>query len=129
MKCRARYVVAVSGLVAGLTGGAAVADAQLHSAAPLVGDQGKQIYQKWCWPCHGPSGPGGSQKAGTEALRNSYKGKLPAVLDERTDLTPSLVRATVRNGTYFMAPFRKTEISDSEVDALIAYLTRRRSSP
>ncbi|MBI4266419.1 MAG: c-type cytochrome [Acidobacteria bacterium] len=129
MKGRARYVVAVSALVAGLTGGAALANAQSHSAAPLAGDQGQQIYQKWCWPCHGPSGPGGSRKAGTEALRNSYKGKLPAVLDERTDLTPSLVRTTVRNGTYFMAPFRKTEISDGDLDTLIAYLTRRRSSP
>jgi hypothetical protein len=31
----------------------------------------------------------------------------------------------VRNGVAMMAPLRKTEVSDADVDALAAYLTQR----
>jgi hypothetical protein len=65
---------------------------------------------------------------GTTALAAKYKGKqpgVPAVLEERTDLTAASVRFFVRQGVSVMAPFRKTEIADAELDALAAYLTRR----
>jgi hypothetical protein len=64
---------------------------------------------------------------GTAALAAKYKGRQPAVaavLEDRTDLTPASVRFFVRQGVSVMAPFRKTEISDVELDALAAYLTR-----
>jgi hypothetical protein len=32
----------------------------------------------------------------------------------------------VRNGVAMMAPFRKVEVSDADLDALAAYLTRSR---
>jgi hypothetical protein len=65
---------------------------------------------------------------GTAALAAKYKGKQPAVspvLEERTDLTAASVRFFVRQGVSVMAPFRKTEITDADLDALAAYLTRR----
>jgi hypothetical protein len=36
------------------------------------------------------------------------------------------VKFFVRDGVAMMAPFRKTELSDADLDALAAYLTQRR---
>ena len=83
---------------------------------------GQKVYQKWCSPCHAP----GANMPGTAALEFHYKGSKPAVLEERTDLTPAMVKGFVRNGVYVMPRFRKTEISDSELAAVAAYLTRKK---
>ena len=84
--------------------------------------KGKQVYQKWCSPCHAP----GANMPGTAALEFHYKGSKPAVLEERTDLTPAMVKGVVRNGVYVMPRFRKTEITDAELDRVAAYLTRKK---
>lgn len=83
---------------------------------------GNEVFQHWCAPCHGP----GPRHPGTQALAVLYKGVKPAPLEERTDLVPEVVRAFVRNGVSIMPPFRKTEISDADLDALGAYLARKR---
>jgi mono/diheme cytochrome c family protein len=70
--------------------------------------------------CHGE----GVGKPGTLALQAKYKGALPALLDKRTDLTQALIKTYVRNGISIMPIFRKTEISDADLDAIAAYLTR-----
>jgi (+)-pinoresinol hydroxylase len=90
------------------------------AAAPLAAQapDGKAVFEKWCAPCHG-DGPG---RPGTTALQALYKGVKPALLEERTDLVPDLTRNFVRNGVSVMPFFRKTEISDAELDALAAYL-------
>ena len=49
---------------------------------------------------------------------------MPALLDKRTDLTQALIKTYVRNGISIMPIFRKTEISDADLDAIAAYLTR-----
>lgn len=90
-------------------------------AANATAEMGKQVYQKWCTPCHG-TGPG---KPGTAALSARYQGSKPAVLEERTDLTAPVIKGVVRNGIYIMPRFRKTEVSDTELDGIIAYLTRK----
>jgi (+)-pinoresinol hydroxylase len=77
-------------------------------------------YENLCAICHGDA----HDRPGTLALQAKYKGALPAVLDRRTDLTPELIRTSVRNGTTVMPLFRKTEISDADLDAIVAYLTR-----
>jgi len=77
-------------------------------------------YQKFCSVCHGE----GVGKPGTLALQAKYKGAVPALLDKRTDLTAAFVKTTVRNGISVMPFFRKTEISDADLDAIAAYLTR-----
>ena len=90
------------------------------AARPLAaqGSDGKAVFDKWCAPCHG-DGPG---KPGTAALQALYKGVKPALLEQRTDLVPELTKTFVRNGVSVMPFFRKTEISDAELDALAAYL-------
>ena len=78
------------------------------------------MFDKWCAPCHG-AGPG---KPATAALAFKYKGAKPALLEERTDLTPEIVKYMVRNGVFTMPPSRKTEISDADLDDLAAYLSK-----
>ena len=52
--------------------------------------------------------------------------RLPAVLEERTDLTSVQIKTVVRRGLYGMPITRKTEVSDAELDDVVAYLTRNR---
>jgi mono/diheme cytochrome c family protein len=88
------------------------------AAAAQEQPDGKAVFDKWCAPCHG-AGPG---RPGTGALQALYKGTKPALLEERTDLVPQITKNFVRNGVSVMPFFRKTEISDAELDALAAYL-------
>lgn len=50
--------------------------------------------------------------------------KVPAALEDRRDLTPESIRLFVRQGVAMMPFARKTEVSDADLDALIAYLIR-----
>jgi mono/diheme cytochrome c family protein len=84
--------------------------------------RGYAEYQNSCSVCHGPM----PERPGTRALAAKYKGSLPAMLEERRDLSPEFIRAVVRNGLTVMPHFRKTEVSDTQLDAIIAYLTRPR---
>ena len=92
---------------------------------------GKVVFDKWCQPCHGAVAPknvmfGNGALAGTSALAVKYKGKLPAVLEQRTDLTSAQIKSVVRHGLYGMPITRKTEVSDAELDDVVAYLMRNR---
>ena len=91
---------------------AAADDAQLQS--------GKQLYEYWCATCHGS----GAGHPGTQALDAKYKGAKPGVLDERTDLPPVVLKAFVRKGVSIMPFFRKTELTDAQLDAVAAYVAR-----
>ena len=100
-------------------------------AQPASETRGKAVFDKWCTPCHGAVAPktvmfGTGALAGTSALAVKYKGKLPAVLEQRTDLTPALIKTVVRHGLYGMPITRKTEVSDAELEDIVAYLTRNR---
>ena len=90
--------------------------------APARADEhpGRPVFVKWCAPCHsrGPGNPG------TAALAAVYKNQKPGALEDRTDLTPEFTKKIVRNGVYVMPFFRKTEISDAELEALAAYLAQ-----
>src|SRR5882724_1158255 len=92
----------------------------LSSLAQAAEPAGQAVYEHWCAPCHAP-GPG---HPGTQSLQVKYGGKTPAVLLERTDLSPQAVSVFVRQGVLLMAPFRKTEVSDAELAALSAYVTK-----
>lgn len=82
--------------------------------------RGNQVFQYWCSNCHGS----GNGKPGTVALAAKYKGERPALLEQRTDLPADLTKFFVRQGVSIMPFFRKTEISDAELDDLGAYLAR-----
>lgn len=93
--------------------------------------QGEQVFDRWCSACHAL---GIFRHPGTSALAAKYGDSKPAALEERTDLTPPLVKYFVRNGVSIMPMFRKTEITDSELDALADYLghhpaASKRASP
>jgi mono/diheme cytochrome c family protein len=103
-------------LAAALSASARAAD----SAAQAPAASGKAVYEHWCAPCHAP-GPG---HPGTQSLQLKYAGKLPAVLLDRTDLSPQAAALFVRQGVLLMAPFRKTEITDAELSALTAFVTK-----
>jgi mono/diheme cytochrome c family protein len=103
-------------------GGSAWVRADVNAAGQ---PRGYVQFQDYCSACHA-AGP--EQRPGTEALRAKYHGTRPALLSQRTDLTPALIRFVVRNGITIMPFFRKTEISDASLDAIVAYLTRNNAS-
>lgn len=108
-------------------GSFAMAAAQELLPGATAVERGRQVYEYWCAPCHGPGIglPGSSALPGTQQLALKYRGTdVPAVLDERTDLVPAFIEAVVREGVSIMPQFRKTEVSDEELEALTAYLTR-----
>jgi mono/diheme cytochrome c family protein len=107
--------------------------------APAFGGaaaQGYLVFEKWCSGCHAPDyappgrPSGGSElplpsrvALGTALLRQRYQGAVPAELEQRTDLTGAVIAFYVRHGLNAMPPFRKTEIAEAELAALVAYLT------
>jgi mono/diheme cytochrome c family protein len=85
-------------------------------------ERGAAVFNNWCSACHSR----GPQNApGTTSLQFKYQGKVPAALEDRTDLTVDFVKLFVRNGVATMPQFRKTEVGDADLDALAAYLTRK----
>lgn len=97
-----------------LPAGLARADTELQA-------RGSEVFAHWCEPCHGD----GPNFPGTTALRAKYEGKIEPVLARRGDMTPDFIKVNVRTGVSVMPFFRKTEISDQDLEALAAYLTRR----
>ena len=112
MSARAPALLLVTGVVLGAGSSAFAAD-------PARSPQGHAVFEKWCAPCHGR----GPDKPGTVALETLYKGTKPGMLEERTDLTPDIVKHFVRTGVTVMPFFRKTEINDADLDALALYLS------
>lgn len=93
-------------------------------------ERGAAVFHNRCAACHGTPGfmrpDGSSDMPGTSAIFFKYKGAKPAKLEDWTDLVPEVVKYFVRNGSMYMPQFRKTDISDEELDALTAYLSRPR---
>ena len=84
-------------------------------------ERGKQVYEQWCAICHNE----GVGMAGTLVLKMKYKGEVTPLLEERTDLTRDVIEYYVREGMGSMPYFRKTEVSDSDLDALVLHLTQK----
>lgn len=99
-----------------------IAASSATSAAPGAADatMGRQVFERWCADCHGT----GPRLPGTASLAVKYGGAVPAALEARGDMAPELIRYFVRNGVLIMPPFRKTEITDAELDALTQYLSQ-----
>ena len=124
---KSRWAVALSAVLATIAGEAS----SQPPSAPVQSAQGKQVYDYWCLPCHGPGLglPGFNELPGTQQLRIKYRDTtISPLLEERTDLVPEYVKVIVRQGVSFMPQFRKTEISDADLDALAAYLARNNAA-
>jgi mono/diheme cytochrome c family protein len=110
---------AIAYLLARPSGGIAPRQAVVPDATP--GSPGKQVFDRWCAECHG-RGPG---HPGTQSLEVKYQGKVPGALEDRTDLSPEVTAHFVRNGVALMPFFRKTEISDADLQELADYLEKK----
>ncbi len=100
---------------------ASLAAATLAHAADkeLKPQDGAALYARHCLACHAA----GQGHPGTMALGVKYKDTdQPAVLQDRKDLSPELVKVFVRYGVGAMPFFRKTEISDEELLRIGRYL-------
>ena len=93
-----------------------------HNASASV-IRGYEIYNGKCAMCHSY----GYEKGATLRLERRYQGAVPASIALRTDLSRQLIETFVRKETVGMPPFRITEISPSDMDDLVAYLTRLNS--
>ncbi|MCB5425052.1 cytochrome c [Altererythrobacter sp. CC-YST694] len=85
---------------------------------------GRAIFEQNCAPCHGagPGDDGAPMLPGTMTLERRYQGEIPGALELRDDLDGDTLRLFVRNGIGAMPMFRKSELSDADVDAVAAYL-------
>ena len=91
-------------------------------SAPLTAKQaeGQKLFRSTCFYCH-------SERVwGTFAIERR-RGPADALLEKRTDLVPEFVKTVVRNGLGSMPAYRRTELTDAEVDAIVAYLTRAKT--
>jgi mono/diheme cytochrome c family protein len=95
---------------------------------------GAQIFEAQCAPCHGrPIAADGSTILGPDrlpilpasaGLAIKYRGsEVSPYIEERPDLANAAVlRVFLRNGSLSMPPFRKSELPDSSIDAIAAYI-------
>jgi mono/diheme cytochrome c family protein len=88
------------------------------------------LFLRQCAPCHGQGkgDDGAPLLPGTAALKLKYKGDLPPELEKRRDLTAETIRFFVRNGSGAMPMFRRTELSDADINAINAYLKKSGSA-
>ena len=96
-----------------------------HAAEPAPPPSGEAVYKRWCTHCHSA----GRGNPGTESLQVKYGGRIPAVLLDRTDLSPQAVATFVRSGVLSMPPFRKTEVTDAELKVVAAYVAQKYAKP
>jgi mono/diheme cytochrome c family protein len=116
---KARSAVIVLGvlLFVAVAAGAGVVFAAEEAALSAQEQQGKLLYGRTCIYCHGPGLWATNRIA--KRLDKDH------ALENRTDLSLDGIRAIVRSGVGSMPPLRKTELSDADVDAIAAYLTRK----
>lgn len=95
------------------------AGASLGAEPTLTTDQakGRALFNESCSYCHGERGH-------ATTLLAKRVGSDSAPLEKRTDLNPEFIRAVVRHGINSMPWYRRAELSDRDLDAIAAYLTR-----
>jgi (+)-pinoresinol hydroxylase len=95
------------------------------AAEPAQAVAGEAVYKRWCSHCHSA----GRGNPGTDSLQVKYGGRIPAVLLDRTDLSAQAVAVFVRQGVLSMPPFRKTEVSDTELAAVSTFVAQKYVKP
>jgi mono/diheme cytochrome c family protein len=84
-------------------------------------ERGRALFAGSCAYCHSPKGF-------ATALLARRLGAQNALLEARPDLTPVLIRTVVRHGINGMPWYRRSELSDAQLDDIVSYLTRPRES-
>jgi cytochrome c5 len=80
-------------------------------------DDGEKTFNDNCGICHG------APEFATAVLARRV-GDERSVLAERSDLTEAYVRVIARNGLVAMPPMTRGDVSDSDLDAIVKYLTQ-----
>lgn len=111
---------AVLASASGTATGAGTAQSGTGGASPVValGDvtQGKRQFTTWCAGCHGPAGPGPDIRApGSAGSTASVESLTPLIRDGKGHPKPP-------------GPFKPTEISNSQIADLAAYLRSEAAS-
>ena len=99
---------------------AAFSNANAQTSNKEIIAKGEKIFVNQCEFCHGR----GIEQGGTHRLRQRYGGTVTEYVQDRTDMEPEYIRNIVRNWNIGMPAIRPTEITDEELEWLIAYLTR-----
>ena len=110
---RRYFAAALVAILLGLAASARAAD------VPTDMQHGKARYDRMCAPCHN-KGFWAANRLGARL------GEENAVLEDRTDLNTDYIETVVRRGMGSMPPYRKTELSPGDLDAIAEYLTRKR---
>lgn len=100
--------------VSGGLAGAARAQGEAHTPYAVP-----RSYATACGTCHANNG------FAVQTLAKRL-GKNQSILTERTDLTSELIRLAVRHGLGAMPPMSKAEVSDRELNGIVATLTAKR---
>jgi cytochrome c5 len=90
------------------------------AAMPAIGAEmtGKEVFDHYCSYCHGfDDGPG------TVQLRRT-RGKDQGLLTQRTNLTGDYIEYVVRHGLRAMPPFVPSDLTDTKLKALVAFLAK-----
>jgi (+)-pinoresinol hydroxylase len=116
---RARATLFAAALLSA-TAWAAAAEPAAATLTPRQ-EQGHKLFNGSCVYCHGPN------VWGTFTLGRRM-GADHALLEKRTDLVAPYVKTVIRAGVGSMPAFRRTELTDADVDAIVDYLTRNNST-
>ncbi len=112
----ASIVTALFGAVSCMIAMAPASGAELAPTA-VAADRGLAQYQRNCAVCHA--------RGGTGAIMLTRRiGAEKSLLDQRNDLTPEYIRFVVRRGLGSMPWLSPVELPESELAALVRYLTR-----
>lgn len=87
-------------------------------------EHGKKVFQENCASCHsyGYGTDGNRHKPAVEALQIKYQGAISPFIEERPELIAEVLEVFIRNGIKAMPPIRKTEVSDTDIEAIAAYI-------
>ena len=96
---------------------AMAAAAALWVAPAAAADAGHDLFMARCGKCHLEGGTG-------TFMLGRRLGQDKALLEDRTDLNPAYVHRVVRHGMNSMPWFTPVELTDADLAAITAYLTR-----
>ena len=91
----------------------------ISTSALAAEPKGSEVFEHYCTHCHGTAdAPGSMQLSRT-------RGKDKGLLTQRTDLAPDYIEYIVRHGLKSMPPFAPSDLDETKLKALIAFLMKQ----